>query len=992
MSTDNTESGEEKQDDWDIVFPFRATPPHIHRRIKSPPIGEPLPIENSHPRGIQKKPTDARRGTGPSKIDRGEPRIDREAMKPSKIVRWEKKIDRQAMKPSTLRRGDPFAAAAEREERSKQEFLARLALQRQALTVSHPNDPAEKEADEMADRVMRMPAGREGREGREGVGLDVARGYGVQRSIDGEREDEEASETLPIRIAEGVSRTPSVDEDLSVSRESAEQIARVTSSGGKPLENAGFFEERMGADFSGVRVHTGPEAAKAAEGVQAKAFTLGRDVVLGEGQYRPETSDGQRLIAHELTHTLQQGSATPKKGGVFAKLARSVGKLWRQVVQREPRTQRNAASEYRFFNSGVLTVGERPGATGPAKPMALIFFESVRDSLQFRIEKPGAPNRRVTYQQVFGSTTPQYETIQIRGVAYWSYSNESLGQFLVIQQQGPTGGAVTFGVRSAASGTLPGGESIQILAPSGIGLTNTLRAPEGAQTESTGAAGGEIANGRPVRPEFKVLRDPRLALHLLQSLEQFARRPLTAEDRQRARNGLDDTELLTYVLNTPMENYLTGIYTQGYTEFREARGRDYAHFFRLIERIQEQIVFGNPNAARNLLKIGYGEPERRILGIADRRTELLLYDNMGMPLAGLAGGPYRDDGFQGAASSRENGIELNVGEGATGIEIVLNRLRQEGESTRMVAEGVKFYTQNMELVNARVQQGLSRQVKDAFLEMLPIFVGFVGLQLTAAFLLRSSNPALVAIGAGLQAALRAIGYFFDIYFAADIYQEAQVVGYHLSRVTIDEDGKVADLSQQHLIAAAAPIRKIVTDLALWGTMIGAGRLVGLLRMARQGVQRFLLKREQRRLVLEEQQRLTLEQQKRRDELEKNPQTGIADDKSIAEAEAVIVAEGRGLVSEARRPRLEAGEPNIDFRDSVGWFDVKTARPPRFRSVQKQAEDIADSVRRLGPDVRILLDLRALSAQDRASFNIAFEAELLKLNQAAALRDRIMRLE
>ncbi len=311
-------SEEQKQDDeWDVVFPVRRDPPRIHRRIKKPRTGEALPQA-----GAVNILPESRNATNPPFYSSAIP-----GTKPVGFGRTSAQVLHDISRAKVRPEEDLEIARIHRN-------IWRH-LQRQALTVSHPSDPAEKEADEMADRVMRMPAGREGREG---VGYGVAPEGQVSRSIDGELEDEAAGEALPIRIAEGVSRTPSTDDDLSVSRESAEQISRVTSSGGKPLENAGFFEERMGADFSGVRVHTGPEAAKAAEGVQAKAFTLGRDVVFGEGQYRPETSDGKRLIAHELTHTIQQGSATPKKGGVFAKLARSVGKLWRQVVQREPRT------------------------------------------------------------------------------------------------------------------------------------------------------------------------------------------------------------------------------------------------------------------------------------------------------------------------------------------------------------------------------------------------------------------------------------------------------------------------------------------------------------------------------------------------------------------------------------------------------------------------------------------------------------------------------
>jgi hypothetical protein len=67
------------------------------------------------------------------------------------------------------------------------------------------------------------------------------------------------------------------------------------------------MEPRFGHDFSDVRVHTDPKAAKSAQAVNALAYTVGRDLVFGEGQYAPGTRKGLQLLAHELTHVVQQG-------------------------------------------------------------------------------------------------------------------------------------------------------------------------------------------------------------------------------------------------------------------------------------------------------------------------------------------------------------------------------------------------------------------------------------------------------------------------------------------------------------------------------------------------------------------------------------------------------------------------------------------------------------------------------------------------------------
>ena len=86
----------------------------------------------------------------------------------------------------------------------------------------------------------------------------------------------------------------------------------VLRSPGKPLSPPvrAHMESRFGKDFSQVRVHTGEAAAEASQAVAARAFTAGRSIVFGAGQYQPETGAGRKLIAHELTHVVQQGAGT----------------------------------------------------------------------------------------------------------------------------------------------------------------------------------------------------------------------------------------------------------------------------------------------------------------------------------------------------------------------------------------------------------------------------------------------------------------------------------------------------------------------------------------------------------------------------------------------------------------------------------------------------------------------------------------------------------
>jgi hypothetical protein len=81
-------------------------------------------------------------------------------------------------------------------------------------------------------------------------------------------------------------------------------------------ETRAFFEPRFGHDFSSVRVHTDAQAAESARAVEASAYTVGRDIVFGAGRYRPGTAGGNRLLAHELTHVVQQASTPPISKGI----------------------------------------------------------------------------------------------------------------------------------------------------------------------------------------------------------------------------------------------------------------------------------------------------------------------------------------------------------------------------------------------------------------------------------------------------------------------------------------------------------------------------------------------------------------------------------------------------------------------------------------------------------------------------------------------------
>jgi hypothetical protein len=149
------------------------------------------------------------------------------------------------------------------------------------LEVGDPDDEYEREADRVADEVVaeREPSGRQPGD-RDGKASHRGRNRSVRRTA----------------------------VDASADASTGQDRASLPLGGGKPLPDPvrSFFEPRMGRDFGDVRIHTDDRADEAARSIDAEAFAYGRDVAFRSGAYRPETESGKRLLAHELTHVVQQ--------------------------------------------------------------------------------------------------------------------------------------------------------------------------------------------------------------------------------------------------------------------------------------------------------------------------------------------------------------------------------------------------------------------------------------------------------------------------------------------------------------------------------------------------------------------------------------------------------------------------------------------------------------------------------------------------------------
>jgi hypothetical protein len=157
------------------------------------------------------------------------------------------------------------------------------------LRINEPGDPYEQEADRVAEQVMRM-------------------GDSTVTAHDSLSPPTPLVQRTAVRSNTGAGEIPAIVHD-------------VLSAPGQALDadTRAFFEPRFGHDFRNVRVHSSSEAQQSANQVSASAYTVGNDIVFGAGRYQPTTHEGQRLIAHELTHVIQQ------RAGSFA----------RQVIQRK---------------------------------------------------------------------------------------------------------------------------------------------------------------------------------------------------------------------------------------------------------------------------------------------------------------------------------------------------------------------------------------------------------------------------------------------------------------------------------------------------------------------------------------------------------------------------------------------------------------------------------------------------------------------------------
>ncbi|WP_143305139.1 eCIS core domain-containing protein [Chitinophaga vietnamensis] len=178
------------------------------------------------------------------------------------------------------------------------------------LSVGAPDDPLEDEAERKADEVMRMPET-----------------TFVQRKCAHCEEEEKQAHTASflqrkcahceeeeqVRLKPATSFLQRKEGGITASASATAQIQATKGRGDKlPANTQQFMESRFGSDFSDVRIHTASYATALSRELSAQAFTVGNDIYFNAGKFSPETASGKHLLAHELTHTIQQGGISRK--------------------------------------------------------------------------------------------------------------------------------------------------------------------------------------------------------------------------------------------------------------------------------------------------------------------------------------------------------------------------------------------------------------------------------------------------------------------------------------------------------------------------------------------------------------------------------------------------------------------------------------------------------------------------------------------------------
>ncbi|HEX4960383.1 MAG TPA: DUF4157 domain-containing protein [Thermoanaerobaculia bacterium] len=258
------------------------------------------------------------------------------------------------------------------------------------LTVGPVDDPFEREADRAAERVVsRLPAGP--------LGLSALVPTFVQRQEDGAEEeaDEKDKPEDAKKIRLKAAGPPPAEPGGGSAPAGVEVGIRRAQGAGRPLPQPvrGAMEGALGADFGAVRVHTGSTPDHLSQALSARAFTVGREIFFRSGEFRPDQKSGQKLLAHELTHAVQQGAAVPRAPGAVHRPGPLVQRQFQgpQFAGGDPVDEEYEGHEFEF-NKGPMP------ETGCGSDNQIT---TAGEWLTNNKSKPGTPKKMASYRKGF---------------------------------------------------------------------------------------------------------------------------------------------------------------------------------------------------------------------------------------------------------------------------------------------------------------------------------------------------------------------------------------------------------------------------------------------------------------------------------------------------------------------------------------------------------------------------------------------------------------
>jgi hypothetical protein len=249
------------------------------------------------------------------------------------------------------------------------------------LSISQPNDIYEQEANNAAQKVMSSST----------FTPSFFFPVSVQRKC---AECEEEEKKLQRKENNSSSSTSSSKPE--------NYISSVTD--GKPLgnEEKSFFESRMGYNFSDVRIYTDSNANQSAKNINALAYTHGNNIVFGQGQYQPGTNEGKKLLAHELTHVIQQSSTDISM--------RQAPEMIQRAMDKDPSELDDDVlkNEYDAYNEYVHNIDPADYA---AEEDNMNYFLALEKELKRRCLKSPASHPKEVSQKLVDRITGKYAGI-----------------------------------------------------------------------------------------------------------------------------------------------------------------------------------------------------------------------------------------------------------------------------------------------------------------------------------------------------------------------------------------------------------------------------------------------------------------------------------------------------------------------------------------------------------------------------------------------------